>query len=139
MAPLPKPRGQTRRRNVDQPNWKQLPADGRKGKAPELPKHEWLDSTKAWWETLWSSPMAAAWLDADVDALARLAFLRDDFARGGAPATCLPAMQALEDRFGLSPKARRALQWEIAKEALPEPVTLAAVIPIEDPRGAKAS
>jgi hypothetical protein len=64
--------------------------------------------------------MATAWLDADVDSLVRLAALKDDFARGTAPATALPAMQQLEDRFGLSPKARRALQWEIAKEAQEE-------------------
>jgi hypothetical protein len=110
------------------------------GKAPALPKREWLPATTAWWQTIWASPMAVAWLDADVDALTRLAILRDDFARGDAPAIALGAMQQLEDRFGLSPKARRALQWEVAQAAEPVPVTLASVTPlaINDPRAKSA-
>jgi hypothetical protein len=39
--------------------------------------------------------------------------MRDDFHRGELPVSAFSAMQALEDRFGLSPKARRALQWEV--------------------------
>ncbi len=57
--------------------------------------------------------MAGAYVEADVDALVRLARLKDDEARGTLPPAALGAMQQLEDRFGLSPKARRALQWEI--------------------------
>ena len=73
------------------------------------------------------------WLDADVDGLVRLAWLKDDFARGDAPATALPAMQQLEDRFGLSPKARRALQWEVSREqvASDERPSLAVVKPLK--------
>jgi hypothetical protein len=114
MAPPPKPPGQRVRRNADQPTWRQLPADGRAGQPPEL-VGDWLESTLAWWATIWTSPMAVAWVDADVEPLKRLAKLRDLFERGEAPATALPAMQQLEDRYGLSPKARRALQWEIAR------------------------
>jgi hypothetical protein len=61
--------------------------------------------------------------------------LKDDFARGEAPATALPAMQALEDRFGLSPKARRALQWEVARsESAERPLASVTPIAIKDPR-----
>jgi hypothetical protein len=82
--------------------------------------------------------MATAWLDADVDGLVRLAVLKDDFARGEAPATALPAMQQLEDRFGLSPKARRALQWEITQAEAEDAPALAVVKPLKlkDPRAA---
>jgi hypothetical protein len=59
--------------------------------------------------------MATVYVEADVDPLRRLARLKDLFDRGEAPATALPAMQQLEDRYGLSPKARRALQWEISQ------------------------
>lgn len=45
--------------------------------------------------------MAATFLEADVPALLRLAET--------------VAMTALEDRFGLNPKSRRALQWEIGQ------------------------
>ena len=59
--------------------------------------------------------MATAYLEADMPALVRLAEMVDDRARGKLGATETIAMTALEDRFGLSPKARRALQWEIAQ------------------------
>jgi hypothetical protein len=59
--------------------------------------------------------MATAWQPADEDSLVRLARLRDDFRRGELPVSALSAIQQLEDRFGLSPKSRRALQWEIAR------------------------
>ena len=141
MAPLPKPKDQRRRRNVGQAQWRQLPSEGRAGSAPVLPDREagWLDGTRAWWDTIWASPMATAWLEADVESLVRLAALKDDFARGTAPATALPAMQQLEDRFGMSPKARRALQWEVAQVEKEAPA-LAVVkpLPIKDPRGRAA-
>jgi hypothetical protein len=116
MAPQPKPPGQRRRRNAGQSQWQSLPASGRsRADMPELPGEEWLDSTIEWWNTIWTSPMATAWVDADVDAIVRLARMRDEFHRGELPVSAFGAMQALEDRFGLSPKSRRALQWEIAQ------------------------
>jgi hypothetical protein len=48
-------------------------------------------------------------------------------------------MRELDNRLGLNPKAMADLRWSIAADAKPEPVTLAAVVPIEDPRGTKAS
>jgi len=118
MPPTPKPPSQRRRRNAGQKQWRELPAEGRRGAAPELPGEGWLDSTVEWWQTIWRSPMATAWLPADVDALERLAQLRDQQYRGDLPISGLAPMQALEDRFGLSPKARRTLQWEIARGAV---------------------
>lgn len=59
--------------------------------------------------------MASTYLEADVPALIRLAEMVEMRARGELGATETVAMTALEDRFGLNPKARRALQWEIAQ------------------------
>jgi hypothetical protein len=115
LAPQTKPPNQRRRRNAGQSQWRDLPAEGRKGEAPKLPDAEWLDSTREWWERIWASPMATIWIDGDLDSLIRLARLRDEFARGDLPISGLSAIQQLEDRFGLSPKSRRALQWEIKK------------------------
>jgi hypothetical protein len=114
MAPQPKPPGQRRRRNAGLSQWRQLPEDGRADEVPEL-VGEWLESTREWWTDIWRSPMSTAWLPADVGALRRLARLRDDDERGEAPAVALAAIQQLEDRFGLNPKARRNLQWEISR------------------------
>lgn len=59
--------------------------------------------------------MASAWLDADVPALVRLAMLTDKLLCGEVTRDVLGEIRQLEDRFGLSPRARRALQWEIAR------------------------
>jgi hypothetical protein len=116
MTPLPKPPGQRVRRNAQQSSWRTLPpADP--FKPPALPRRKptWLKSTREWWRILWRSPMAVTYLEADLPALVRLAEMVEDRARGELGATETVAMTALEDRFGLSPKARRALQWEIAQ------------------------
>jgi hypothetical protein len=116
MPRLPKPPGERVRRNASQGSWRTLPPS-EPFETPRLPKRKppWLGSTRRWWETLRSSPMATTYLEADVPALVRLAEMVDDRTRGTLGATETVAMTALEDRFGLSPKARRALQWEIAQ------------------------
>lgn len=111
-----------------------------------------LASTRAWWKTVWASPMAAMWVEADLPALLRLAQLQDLTTReltgwthrplrvgdleldeetmvvrvtlAGAlvSATLLAEMRQLEDRLGLSPMARRRLQWEIADDVAGEAV-----------------
>lgn len=122
MAPIPKPPGQRVRQGTAQGHWRTLPA-ATPFKRPALPKRTpaWLKSTREWWVVLWESPMATTYLEADVPALVRLAEMVDDRARGTLSATETIAMTALEDRFGLSPKARRALQWEIGQAAQSEP------------------
>lgn len=114
MAPLPKPPGQRVRQVSTQAGWRTLPAAD-PFEHPSLPRKApvWLKSTRAWWKVLWRSPMASTYLEADLPALIRLAEMVDARARGELGATETVAMTALEDRFGLSPKARRALQWEI--------------------------
>jgi len=58
--------------------------------------------------------MASVWLDADVPGLVRLAELVELAHREGAtPLSAMSEIRALEDRYGLSPLARRRLQWEI--------------------------
>jgi hypothetical protein len=122
MPPLPKPPGQRVRRNKDQSTWKQLPEQGSNEPAPPLPtkKPAWLKSTRTKWERLWASPMATTYVDADLIALERMALLWDEIARGNSGGGRLNAVQNLEDRFGISPKGRRQLQWEIAKSEVVE-------------------
>lgn len=142
MAPTPKAPGARRRRNAEQSKWRALPAGGPVTKAPPLPRKRpaWLKRTRVWWQTIWASPMATAWEDADVDGLVRLAELKDLFARGMAPAAALAAMQQLEDRYGLNPKARQAMLWQIDRgdPGVPERPQLAEVRRLRavDPHGA---
>jgi hypothetical protein len=114
VAPTPKPPGQRTRPNARQKDWQKLPAAGREGAAPELPNAAQIGKpARDWWTAVWSSPMATVYLDADVPALVRAARLVAKEASGKASATELGELRQLEDRYGLSPLARRRLQWEI--------------------------
>lgn len=147
MAPAPKPPGARRRRNAGQSQWQQLPAEGRAGPIPQ-PRtgRELGEIASCYWETLWTSPMAVTFTDADIQPLTRLAVLVDDRARsetgdglieivesnyGGGEVEVVVGkfagdaeIRQLEDRYGVSPLARRRLQWEIRQgdvaEARPE-------------------
>lgn len=112
----PKPPGQRRRRNAEQAQWRALPFEGRRGRPPALPRKRpaWLKLTRDWWGAIWASPMATAWLPSDVPTLYRLARIMEADNRGEATASLLAEARQLEDRFGLSPMARRRLQWEVA-------------------------
>jgi hypothetical protein len=57
--------------------------------------------------------MAVLYLDADVPALLRLVRLMEAFWEGDFSAPVLAEIRQLEDRLGLSPLARRRLQFEI--------------------------
>ena len=122
MPPLPKPPGQRVRRNKEQKEWKQLPAGGSGLTAPKLPtkKPTWLKSTRDKWKRLWASPMATTFTEADRIALERMALLWDEISRGNTGGGRLNAVQNLEDRFGISPKSRRQLQWEIKQAEVVE-------------------
>jgi hypothetical protein len=111
QGPPPKPPGQRRRRNAAAGPVK-LPATPKR-RAPAFPFADASASTRAWWRTIWASPMAEGWLDADVPGLERLARLVELAGRDGVPMAVLTEIRHLEDRFGLSPMARRRLQWEL--------------------------
>lgn len=113
MAPLPKAPGQRIERGAKGGVWRTLPPA--KPFTRPAANRKWLGSTKSWWNALWDSPMATTYMEADLPALLRLAEMVDARARGDLGATETVAMTALEDRFGLNPKSRRALQWEIAQ------------------------
>jgi hypothetical protein len=85
----------------------------------------WSNDAKLAWAEWWASPMARVWLEADKIALRRALRLVDDIAAGRS--TEHGALTALEDRLGLTPKARRHLQWEIDR------ATQAAVAPPPPP------
>lgn len=78
---------------------------------------EYEAHTKTWWRTIWDSPIADEWVDADVPGLIALAQLIDDFW------TAAPADRAKRHaeirmasrEYGLSPFSRRQLQWEVKR------------------------
>ncbi len=114
-GPPPKHPGQRRRTNSRA--GRILPSEGPET-VPDLPgRSKMLASTRAWWEAVWRSPMANAYLEADSLALIRLAQMIDLASRGEANAALLTEIRQLEDRTGLSPLARRRLEWSVAGPA----------------------
>lgn len=75
---------------------------------------EWRPPTVAWWETIWASPMANEWVDADVPDLMAIAVLVDEFWTFGDSKIHAEIRMASRE-FGLSPLSRRQLQWEIVR------------------------
>lgn len=83
---------------------------------PPLPSHpdglEWQEQTAAWWEDVWSSPMAAEFVQADIHGVFRLAILVDDFWVN--PSTKTHAeIRIAQQAYGLTPYDRRRLEWTV--------------------------
>ncbi len=70
--------------------------------------------TRAWWRRVWQSPMASEYLPTDMDGLARLAILVDEY-YNDPNQKFLAEIRLQEARFGLSPVDRSRLQWEVQK------------------------
>lgn len=77
---------------------------------------DWHPQTQAWWNDVWTSPMAAEWDDSDLHNLFVLALLYDDIWSADTPKARKEA--SIEYRLqradlGLSPYSRRRLEWTI--------------------------
>lgn len=121
-GPAPKPAHLRQRRNrKSTAATLEMPPEGERRRAPTLPNpdgRKWHRLTRAWWRRVWQSPMASEYLETDVDGLARLAILVDDFHKATSAKERKELLQEIrlqEARFGLSPVDRSRLQWEIAK------------------------
>lgn len=88
---------------------------------PPLPKkgaagRTWHELTRAWWNDIWRSPMAAKWLRADWHGLYRLAAMVDRFWFSPDP-KAHGEIRLHEQRYGLTPLDRWRLQWELRDPA----------------------
>lgn len=133
-GPLPKPAERRQRRN-GRPAL--APLDGRSTLSPE-PPGGLLAATRASWRALWASPLASTFVESDLPALGRLFDLIDERARVvrvarrsrlvpgskaqpvtnpliGYISTLDTEIRNLEDRFGLTPKARLALGIQLGE------------------------
>lgn len=149
MPPLPKPAATRQRRNKTSTR-ATLPSesDSKNGKVPALPKRRprtgsWHPRVVAWWQSVWRSPMASEFLDADRPRLEMIAELHQKFwmaADEGESVTKLAGeIRQQELLFGLTPMDRRRLQWEVEKgESAAERTTTRkarkTAPPKEDPR-----
>ena len=113
--PGPAPKKEARRRNA-RPDWRTLPAEGRRGRAPAWPIGKPTRVETELWKKLWATPQAVAWADLGwtriVGRYARLVLLCEG---PDATAALLGEIRQLEDRLGLTPMSMRRLQWEIGE------------------------
>lgn len=143
-GPPPKP-GNVRQRRNKKAGATTLPADGH-GQAPrtKIPslqnpdKRKFHRLTRAWWKHVWESPMASEYLDTDIDGLARLAILIDNYYKVQRKED-LAEIRLQEARFGLSPVDRSRMQWEVLKgeeaEKKRKPPQMQHKKATKDPRG----
>jgi len=79
----------------------------------------WHPHVIEWWESVWRSPMAREFLDADMRGglylLAELHQLRWTATSKTALLDAAKEIRLQEVRFGMSPIDRRRLQWEVAR------------------------
>lgn len=124
-ASYPKPDAERRNRNPKAFDWTDLPAEGRKGAPPKLPKlRPWSAETTRWWSELWSKPQAAAWDQSGTTAVPMaLLYEQTQHIEQSKVAGLLAELRAHEDRHGLNPKAMLQLRWRIvAAEVVADPV-----------------
>ena len=114
MPPVAKPPGQRRRRNTVPTGVVMLPAEGSGRKVPPLNLKGVSPATKAWWKSVWESPMAVMFEPMDVSTLRIAAMLFERVQAGEANGVCRRLFLDYEDRFGLNPRARQRLRWQIA-------------------------
>lgn len=108
MPAHPKPPGQRRRQNSNQPTWRTLPAAS-PAVAPPAPER-WSEATRAWWDAIWASPMATLWIQSDVPNLLGLGDLMELERKSAEHYAEIRQMRA---HYGLTPASRKSLMWHI--------------------------
>lgn len=144
MPPMPKHSSTRQRRNTTATRATLKAAEN--PIVPPLPAHcEWHPAVQEWWSDCWVSPMAPEWTTSDrhvLDLAARM--MQTVWAENSSPGQ--RTMAAAEVRHllrecGLTPMARRTLQWEIdrgeeAQQRTQARRNRAVVAPAPDPRTA---
>lgn len=124
MARLPKPPHLRQRRNRVASMRTFAPEVRAEGTAvvpilpPLGPGRRWHIRASSWWRSVWESPMAGEYLEADKGGLYILARLQHDFwsvADINLRLQLAAEIRQQGARFGLSPVDRRRLQWEIER------------------------
>lgn len=97
-----------------------LPVSGYRGPIPDPPE-DLPETLLAAYEREWRKPSAAAWHESDADVVVELVRLRRAVStildRGELPPGHVTGrIGAIEDRLGLTPKARAALRWKIVDD-----------------------
>ena len=141
-GPLPKAPGTRARRNGGVSTVRTLAAVPDDVSVPVLPKlpgrKAWPAEVKAWWSSVWKSPLRAEFIDVDYHRLLDIAYLRLGLAEARSIGAHMGAQKLMaeirlqEAVFGFTPGDRRRLQVVIAQGEAAEEET-------EKRRNAKAT
>ncbi|MEK9810476.1 MAG: hypothetical protein VW362_08510 [Candidatus Nanopelagicales bacterium] len=113
MGPPPKHPDQKRRRNA-RPALTQLPAEGRKGRAPKWPLALPPNAVEeALWASLWRTPQAVLWERTHATREVAMYAVWSAKAEAG-DLDAGKESRMLADRLGLTPLALRRLECEVA-------------------------
>lgn len=116
-GPAPKKREQRRNQNPKPAgDWVQLPKDGFQGHIPSVAGLGLNKDSQRWWRTIWRSPMATQWSEADIPALKELAVLRERLMDG--KISVAAEVRLRTDLFGLTPAGRQSRRWVVSDEDL---------------------
>jgi hypothetical protein len=126
---MPKDPAVRQRRNKASTRALLLAAEAPRMRAPSLPpltrtrkvkgelvevREDWHPMARAFWASVWNSPMTAEFVRADEPALFRLVYLVDQFWKKGSLAVATE-IRMLEREFGLTPLSRRRLEWTVVQ------------------------
>ena len=134
-GPLPSNPAQRQRRNqsatkatlsvVENPEVPPLPpaehwlSDRWNHRTEEWEDPKWMPHVIAWWNDIWSSPMSSEFDDADIHGLYLACMYLQESTNSGLKASERISYgknyEAAVRNYGLTPMARRSLQWEIAR------------------------
>lgn len=134
-GPPPKPPEQRRRRNKSAA-WVDLPAEGRKGRAPKWPiGYPPTAEARKIWNEYWRKPQAVEWERLGCHrTVAMLCVFEDQINAGATTASVLSKHGLLSAELGLTPKALRNLGWVITDDGPVETGSSSTVAAMDDYR-----
>lgn len=114
-GPSPDPQALRRDRKSD-PAWTELPAEGRKGRAPAWPLVKATARERALWSSLWKLPQAVEWERNHLEMTVALYVRRLAEAElPGSKVTLSTLIRQLGDGLGLTAPGMASLRWRIAE------------------------
>lgn len=118
-GPMPKPANLRQRTNKASTRTELAVTGGALVETPKLPRcpngGRWHTQAKAWWASVWTSPMAVEFLEGDWPALFRLVVLVDVFWKDPSDLKVAGEIRLMEREFGLTPLSRRRLEWSVVQ------------------------
>lgn len=127
-GPPPDPNALRRNRGADLAGWTEIPAEGRKGRAPAWPLEDQSPREAVLWKDLWRRPQAVMW--ERLDQRYEVALFVRNLARAEAPNASVELQKVVRqylDSLGLSVAGMLRNRWRLsAPEAKPKAAPAAA-------------